>query len=65
MRFSVNIPNFGDFADVRTVAEVAAAAEQAGWDRRSASDGRRQCHHATAATTAESRPQKERRCELP
>ncbi|MFJ3696736.1 LLM class flavin-dependent oxidoreductase [Streptomyces sp. NPDC090052] len=32
MRFSVNIPNFGDFADPRTVAEVAAAAEQAGWD---------------------------------
>src|SRR5580765_173117 len=32
MRFSVNIPNFGDFADPRTVATVAAAAEQAGWD---------------------------------
>jgi len=32
MRFSINIPNFGDFADVRTVATVAAAAEQAGWD---------------------------------
>ncbi|MEU6676260.1 LLM class flavin-dependent oxidoreductase [Streptomyces sp. NPDC046925] len=32
MRFSVNIPNFGDFADPRTVAKVAAAAEQAGWD---------------------------------
>lgn len=32
MRFSVNIPNFGDFADPRTVAQVAAAAEQAGWD---------------------------------
>ncbi|MCP3803062.1 LLM class flavin-dependent oxidoreductase [Allokutzneria sp. A3M-2-11 16] len=32
MRFSVNIPNFGDFADARTVARVAAAAEQAGWD---------------------------------
>lgn len=32
MRFSVNIPNFGDFADARTVAEVAAAAEDAGWD---------------------------------
>ncbi|MFI5781968.1 LLM class flavin-dependent oxidoreductase [Nocardia sp. NPDC051570] len=32
MRYSVNIPNFGDFADVRTVARVAAAAEQAGWD---------------------------------
>lgn len=32
MRFSINIPNFGDFADVRNVAAVAAAAEQAGWD---------------------------------
>ncbi|WP_093261963.1 LLM class flavin-dependent oxidoreductase [Saccharopolyspora shandongensis] len=32
MRFSVNIPNFGDFADPATVAKVAAAAEQAGWD---------------------------------
>jgi alkanesulfonate monooxygenase SsuD/methylene tetrahydromethanopterin reductase-like flavin-dependent oxidoreductase (luciferase family) len=32
MRFSINIPNFGDFADPRTVATVASAAEQAGWD---------------------------------
>ncbi|MFJ5643928.1 LLM class flavin-dependent oxidoreductase [Streptomyces sp. NPDC093223] len=32
MRFSVNIPNFGDFADPRTVANLAATAEQAGWD---------------------------------
>jgi alkanesulfonate monooxygenase SsuD/methylene tetrahydromethanopterin reductase-like flavin-dependent oxidoreductase (luciferase family) len=32
MRFSINIPNFGGFADARTVARVAAAAEQAGWD---------------------------------
>jgi alkanesulfonate monooxygenase SsuD/methylene tetrahydromethanopterin reductase-like flavin-dependent oxidoreductase (luciferase family) len=32
VRFSINIPNFGDFADPRTVATVAAAAEQAGWD---------------------------------
>ncbi|WP_350281584.1 LLM class flavin-dependent oxidoreductase [Kribbella sp. HUAS MG21] len=32
MRFSVNIPNFGDFADARTVARVATAAEEAGWD---------------------------------
>ncbi|MCX4552893.1 LLM class flavin-dependent oxidoreductase [Streptomyces sp. NBC_01387] len=32
MRFSINIPNFGDFADARTVAKVAVAAEQAGWD---------------------------------
>jgi alkanesulfonate monooxygenase SsuD/methylene tetrahydromethanopterin reductase-like flavin-dependent oxidoreductase (luciferase family) len=29
---SINIPNFGDFADARTVAKVAAAAEAAGWD---------------------------------
>lgn len=32
MRFSINIPNFGDFADARTVARLAVAAEQAGWD---------------------------------
>ena len=32
MRFSINIPNFGDFADAGTVATVAAAAERAGWD---------------------------------
>ncbi|RZS36883.1 alkanesulfonate monooxygenase SsuD/methylene tetrahydromethanopterin reductase-like flavin-dependent oxidoreductase (luciferase family) [Herbihabitans rhizosphaerae] len=32
MRFSVNIPNFGDFGDARTVASVAKAAEDAGWD---------------------------------
>ena len=32
MRFSINIPNFGDFADPRTVATVATAAEPAGWD---------------------------------
>src|SRR5262249_62211839 len=32
MRFSINIPNFGDFADPRTVSTVASAAEQAGWD---------------------------------
>jgi len=32
MRFSINIPNFGEFADARTVAAVAVAAEQAGWD---------------------------------
>lgn len=28
----MNIPNFGDFADPRTVASVAAAAEATGWD---------------------------------
>jgi alkanesulfonate monooxygenase SsuD/methylene tetrahydromethanopterin reductase-like flavin-dependent oxidoreductase (luciferase family) len=32
MRCSINIPNFGDFADPRTLAAVASAAEQAGWD---------------------------------
>jgi alkanesulfonate monooxygenase SsuD/methylene tetrahydromethanopterin reductase-like flavin-dependent oxidoreductase (luciferase family) len=32
MRYSINIPNFGDFADARVVAKVAAAAEAAGWD---------------------------------
>ncbi|MBY8878828.1 LLM class flavin-dependent oxidoreductase [Actinacidiphila acidipaludis] len=32
MRFSINIPNFGDFADPSNVATVAAAAEGAGWD---------------------------------
>lgn len=31
MRFSINIPNFGDFADPRNVATVAAAAEESGW----------------------------------
>jgi alkanesulfonate monooxygenase SsuD/methylene tetrahydromethanopterin reductase-like flavin-dependent oxidoreductase (luciferase family) len=32
MRYSVNIPNFGDFADASAVATAAAAAERAGWD---------------------------------
>jgi alkanesulfonate monooxygenase SsuD/methylene tetrahydromethanopterin reductase-like flavin-dependent oxidoreductase (luciferase family) len=32
MQCSINIPNFGDFADPRTVATVASAAEAAGWD---------------------------------
>ncbi|GAA1581884.1 LLM class flavin-dependent oxidoreductase [Kribbella karoonensis] len=32
MRFSVNIPNFGDFADAHVVVRVAKAAEEAGWD---------------------------------
>ncbi|HEU5469226.1 MAG TPA: LLM class flavin-dependent oxidoreductase [Actinophytocola sp.] len=32
MRCSVNVPNFGDFADARNVATVAVAVEQAGWD---------------------------------
>lgn len=32
MRCSINIPNFGDFADPRKVAEAARLAEEAGWD---------------------------------
>jgi alkanesulfonate monooxygenase SsuD/methylene tetrahydromethanopterin reductase-like flavin-dependent oxidoreductase (luciferase family) len=32
MRCSINIPNFGDFADARAVVQVATAAEEAGWD---------------------------------
>lgn len=32
MRFAVNVPNFGDFADPRRTAELAAVAERAGWD---------------------------------
>jgi alkanesulfonate monooxygenase SsuD/methylene tetrahydromethanopterin reductase-like flavin-dependent oxidoreductase (luciferase family) len=32
MRFSINIPNFGDFAHAEVVAKVASATEAAGWD---------------------------------
>jgi Luciferase-like monooxygenase len=32
VRFSINVPNFGDFADAAAVARVAAEAEAAGWD---------------------------------
>jgi alkanesulfonate monooxygenase SsuD/methylene tetrahydromethanopterin reductase-like flavin-dependent oxidoreductase (luciferase family) len=32
MRFSVNIPCFGDFADPRAVGRLARTAEEAGWD---------------------------------
>ena len=32
MRFAVDVPNFGDFADPRVVADLARRAEQAGWD---------------------------------
>lgn len=32
VRFSVNIPCFGDFADPRAVGELARTAEEAGWD---------------------------------
>jgi alkanesulfonate monooxygenase SsuD/methylene tetrahydromethanopterin reductase-like flavin-dependent oxidoreductase (luciferase family) len=32
MRYAVNVPNFGDFADPHVVADLARRAEQAGWD---------------------------------
>jgi alkanesulfonate monooxygenase SsuD/methylene tetrahydromethanopterin reductase-like flavin-dependent oxidoreductase (luciferase family) len=32
MRGAFNVPNFGEFADVRVLAECAAAAEAGGWD---------------------------------
>jgi alkanesulfonate monooxygenase SsuD/methylene tetrahydromethanopterin reductase-like flavin-dependent oxidoreductase (luciferase family) len=32
MRFAIDVPNFGDFADPRVVADLARRAEQAGWD---------------------------------
>src|SRR6266508_2677574 len=32
MRYSINLPNFGELADPKTVAELAVAAEEAGWD---------------------------------
>lgn len=32
MRFAVNVPNFGDYADPRLIASLAADAEAAGWD---------------------------------
>ena len=32
MRYSINIPNLGEFADPRVVGEVARLAEEAGWD---------------------------------
>lgn len=32
MRYAVNIPNFGDFADPAGVAGLAVVAERAGWD---------------------------------
>src|SRR5437660_8260921 len=32
MRYSINLPNFGELSDPRTVADLAASAEQAGWD---------------------------------
>jgi alkanesulfonate monooxygenase SsuD/methylene tetrahydromethanopterin reductase-like flavin-dependent oxidoreductase (luciferase family) len=32
VRYSIDIPNFGDLADPRAVADLAVAAEEAGWD---------------------------------
>jgi alkanesulfonate monooxygenase SsuD/methylene tetrahydromethanopterin reductase-like flavin-dependent oxidoreductase (luciferase family) len=32
MHFSINLPNFGELADPRVVADLAVAAEEAGWD---------------------------------
>jgi alkanesulfonate monooxygenase SsuD/methylene tetrahydromethanopterin reductase-like flavin-dependent oxidoreductase (luciferase family) len=32
MRFAVDVPNFGEFADPRVVADLARRAEEAGWD---------------------------------
>ncbi len=32
MRFAINVPNLGAFADVRALAELAREAEEAGWD---------------------------------
>jgi alkanesulfonate monooxygenase SsuD/methylene tetrahydromethanopterin reductase-like flavin-dependent oxidoreductase (luciferase family) len=32
MRYAVNVPNFAEYAEVRTVAALAADAEAAGWD---------------------------------
>lgn len=32
MRYSVNVPNFGEFSDPRVVADLSRTAEEAGWD---------------------------------
>jgi alkanesulfonate monooxygenase SsuD/methylene tetrahydromethanopterin reductase-like flavin-dependent oxidoreductase (luciferase family) len=32
MRYALNVPNFGAFADTRALAELAHEAEEAGWD---------------------------------
>ena len=32
MRYSVDVPNFGEFAAPEVFAEVARRAEEAGWD---------------------------------
>ena len=32
MRFAVGIPNLGDYADPRVLADLASLAERSGWD---------------------------------
>ena len=32
MKFAINVPNFGDYADAKLTAALARAAEDAGWD---------------------------------
>jgi alkanesulfonate monooxygenase SsuD/methylene tetrahydromethanopterin reductase-like flavin-dependent oxidoreductase (luciferase family) len=32
MKYAINVPNFGDYADPRVTAELAASAEASGWD---------------------------------
>ena len=32
MKFGITIPNFGDFGDARKLGDLAASAEQSGWD---------------------------------
>jgi len=32
MRYAIDVPNFGDFADPRVVADLARRAEDVGWD---------------------------------
>lgn len=32
MRYGIDLPNFGDFADIGLIAEIAATAERNGWD---------------------------------
>jgi alkanesulfonate monooxygenase SsuD/methylene tetrahydromethanopterin reductase-like flavin-dependent oxidoreductase (luciferase family) len=32
MRYAINVPNFGDYADPAAVLDLARAAEEAGWD---------------------------------
>lgn len=32
MRYGLDLPNFGDFADIGLISEVAASAEEAGWE---------------------------------